>query len=224
MAVSEPTSREQILHNLPSHFFFPLLFFWSLLCCCAGSVCFVLLEAARCTSLDAGAPSYTSAGELSLCHVNRWPFLLPAAQAAPSGSAPAWILSSRLTPKQSSHQGSAWTKYIQHKDSDFWSQLFSVAFAASLSCSGVLYLTEYIRCCLTSLKIQCVKVFKEARYLKILCVRFGLQFGISKFEWLRRQNSGSCSGSSSSLQIMPSASQRFRLSRKQLAATMKTWS
>lgn len=107
---------------------------------------------------------------------------------------------------------------------DFWSQLFSVAFAASLSCSGVLYLTEYVRCCLTSLKIQCVKVFKEARYLKILCVRFGLQFGISKFEWLRRQNSGSCSGSSSSLQIMPSASQRFRLSRKQLAATMKTWS
>lgn len=140
------------------HVFFPPLFlFWSLLCCCAGSVCFVLLDAARCASLDAGAPSYTSAGELSLCHVNRWPFLLPAAQAALSGSAPAWILSSRLTPKQSLHQGNAWTKYhIQHKNTI--SQVFSIAFDAS--CFWESYLAEYIflrtqvvKFCFTSYKV-----------------------------------------------------------------------
>lgn len=50
-AVLEPTSREQILHDLQCLLFPSLLFFWRRLCCCAGSVCFVLLDTARCVQV-----------------------------------------------------------------------------------------------------------------------------------------------------------------------------
>lgn len=108
-AVSKPTSRERILRNLLC------LFYSEAYCVAVLGVCvlFFIRRCFVCLGYEPGCShsSYTSAGELWPCHVNRWPSASWAGWAdqrcSPGSSV--WVsprMNSLITshPKQSSYQ------------------------------------------------------------------------------------------------------------------------